>query len=199
MSSSTRRARERNALRERITEAAFRVLETEGATALTIRRIAAEVEYTAPVVYQHFANKDALVLELVTRGYDLMVVEFEQVAGEPDLDQRVLRTGSAFVRFACEHPHLYQAMNGTVIDANDRRRAAEPAIEMVTELLSAWAETHGVVLVDRTEACEIVWGTLAGMSSLGDLGTVGSERAQRLAEQALGAILLGWRSKGSSG
>ena len=45
------------------------------AAALTIRRIAADVEYMAPIVYQHFANRDALVLELVTHGYDLMLAE----------------------------------------------------------------------------------------------------------------------------
>jgi hypothetical protein len=33
-----------------------------------IRRIATDVEYAAPIAYQYFANKDALVLELVAHG-----------------------------------------------------------------------------------------------------------------------------------
>jgi AcrR family transcriptional regulator len=197
MPSSTRRARERASTRGRIIEAALHVLETEGAAALTIRRIAADVEYTAPVVYQHFANKDALVLELIAHGYGLMLAEFERVAAEPDIDRRMLQVASAYVRFAREHPHLYEAMNGTVVDADERRRAAGPAIDVLRELLTTWADAHNAVLADRAEACEIVWGTLYGMASLGYLGTVGTERAQRLAEQALSAILLGWRTEGS--
>ncbi|WP_432825372.1 TetR/AcrR family transcriptional regulator [Dactylosporangium sp. CA-092794] len=196
MPSSTRRARERASTRERIIEAALRVLETEGAAALTIRRIAADVEYTAPVVYQHFANKDALVLELVAHGYGLMLAELKRVAEEPDIDRRMLRVASEYVRFAREHPYLFEAMNGTEVDADERRRAAEPAIDVLKELLTTWSDAHGVVLADRAEACEIVWGTLYGMASIGYLGTVGTERAQRLAEQALGAILLGWRTGG---
>ncbi|MFE9068810.1 TetR/AcrR family transcriptional regulator [Streptomyces violaceusniger] len=195
MSTSTRRARERASTRERIIEAALHVLETDGAAALTIRRIATDIEYSAPVVYQHFANKDALVLELVAYGHRLILAEFQQAAEEPGIDRRMMRIASEYVRFAGEHPHLYGVMNGTTVDADERRRVAEPAIGVLKELLTAWSDTHDVVLADPDEACEIIWGTLYGIASLGHLGTIGSERARRLAEQALRAILLGWRAE----
>ena len=192
---STRRARERASTRDRIIEAALHVLETEGVAALTIRRIATDIEYSAPVVYQHFANKDALVLELVAHGHRLLLAQFQQAAEESVIDRRMMRIASEYVRFAGEHPHLYEVMNGTVVDADERRRAAEPAIAVLKELLATWSEAHGVVLADPDEACEIIWGTLYGIASLGYLGTVGNERARRLAEQALRAVLLGWRTE----
>jgi AcrR family transcriptional regulator len=195
MPTSTRRARERASTRERIIEAALHVLETEGAAALTIRRIATDVEYSAPVVYQHFANKDALVLELVAHGHRLMLDEFRQAAQEPNIDRRMTRIASDYVRFAGAHPHLYEVMNGTAVGADERRRAAEPAIDVLKELLTTWSDAHDVVLADPDEACEIIWGTLYGIASLGYLGTVGNQRARRLAEQALRAILLGWRTE----
>ncbi len=195
MPTSSRRARERASTRERIIEAALHVLETEGVAALTIRRIATDIEYSAPVVYQHFANKDALVLELVAHGHRLMLTRFRQAAEEPVIDRRMMRIASEYVRFAGEHPHLYEVMNGTVVDADERRRAAEPAIAVLKELLATWSAAHDVVLAEPDEACEIIWGTLYGMASLGYLGTVGRERARRLAEQALHAILLGWRTE----
>jgi AcrR family transcriptional regulator len=197
MPSSTRRVRERASTRERIIEAALHVLQTEGPAALTIRRLAADVEYTAPIVYQHFANKDALVLELVTHGYGLMLAEVRRVVDEePDIDRRLLRIASEYVRFAGEHPHLYAAMNDPVVGANERRHATQPAIDLLMELLTTWSEAHGTVLADRADACEIVWGTLYGIASLGYFDTVGTERAQRLAVQALTAILRGWRAEG---
>ncbi|MFS8202213.1 TetR/AcrR family transcriptional regulator [Streptomyces sp. CWNU-52B] len=194
MPHSTRRARERASTREKIIEAALRLLETEGPAALTIRRIATDVEYSAPVVYQHFANKDALVLELVAHGHRLMLAEFQQAVAEPDIDRRMVRIASEYVRFAGDHPHLFHVMNGTAVSADERRRAAEPAVDVLQELLTAWSDTHGVVLADRDEACEIVWGALYGIASLGHLGTVGNERARRLAEQGLRALLLGWQA-----
>jgi AcrR family transcriptional regulator len=195
MATSRRQGRERASSRERIIEAALHVLETEGAAALTIRRIATDVEYTAPVVYQHFANKEALVLELVAHGHRLMLAEFRRAAGEPDIDTRLLRIAAEYVRFAGEHRHLFEVMNGTGVDADRRRQAAEPAVAVLTELLTTWAGTHDVVLADLAEASEIVWGTVYGIASLGYLGTVGNERAQRLAQQALRVLLAGWQSK----
>jgi AcrR family transcriptional regulator len=195
----TRRARERASTRERIIEAALHVLESEGASALTIRRIATDVEYTAPVVYQHFANKDALVLELVAHGHRLMVAELEQAAQEPDIDRRMMQLASGYVRFAGEHPHLYQVMNDDGVDAEERRRAAAPTIGVLEELLTSWSDTHDVVLADFGDACDIVWGTLYGIASLGRLGTVGNERARRLAQQALSLLLRGWRTDLSQG
>ncbi|MEV4706087.1 TetR/AcrR family transcriptional regulator [Actinoplanes sp. NPDC049316] len=194
MPTGTRRARERANTRERIIDAALHVLENEGVAALTVRRIATDVEYSAPVVYQHFANKEALVLELVVHGHRLMMAELQQAAEEPGIDQRMMRVASEYVRFAGEHPHLYQVMNGDAVDADERRRAAAPAIDLLKDMLTAWADTHDVVLADFDEACDIIWGTLYGIASLGHLGTVGNERARRLAQQALRTLLRGWRS-----
>ncbi|GAA2845987.1 hypothetical protein Acy02nite_47720 [Actinoplanes cyaneus] len=194
MSTGTRRARERASTRERIIEAGLRVLESEGISALTIRRIATDVEYAAPIVYQHFANKDALVLELAAHGYRMMLAELEQTAQEPDIDRRMMQLALEYVRFAGEHPHLYQVMNGPAVDAEDRRRAAAAAIAVLEELLTAWSAAHDVVLADVEEACDIVWGTLYGIASLGYLDTIGNERAGRLAQQALRTLLRGWRT-----
>ena len=194
MPTSTRRARERANTRERIIQAALHVLETEGASALTIRRIAADVEYTAPVVYQHFANKDELVLELIAYGHRLMMAELRQAAQQPDIDRRMMQLASEYIRFAGEHPHLYQVMNGSAVDADERRRAAAPAIDALKELLTAWSETDDVVLADPDGACDIIWGTLYGIASLGQRGHLDNERARRLAQQALRTLLHGWRT-----
>ncbi|WIX88215.1 TetR/AcrR family transcriptional regulator [Amycolatopsis sp. DG1A-15b] len=195
MPTSTRRARERAKTRERIIEAALHVLEADGIAALTIRRIATDVEYSAPVVYQHFANKDALLLELVAHGHRLMLTEVREAADEPDTDRRMTRIASEYVRFAGAHPHLYRVMNDPVVDGDERRRVAEPAIDVLKELLTSWSTAHDVALADPDQACEILWGTLHGIASLGHLGQIGNDRARHLAEQALHAILLGWRTE----
>ncbi|SDP43901.1 TetR/AcrR family transcriptional regulator [Lentzea jiangxiensis] len=195
MATSTRRALERARIREQIIETALGILESEGVAALTVRRIATDIEYAAPIVYQYFANKDALVLELVTRGYQLLQNDMRLASEEPDIDRRILRLASEYVRFAGEHPHLYKIMNDTTVDANARQRAAQPGTEILKELLACWASEHDVVLADFGEACEIVWGMLYGIASLGHLGTIGNERARRLAVQAFRAILSGWSNE----
>ena len=88
-----------------------------------------------------------------------------------------------------------EAFSGVSLRSVERaRQAAKPAIDVLQELLDTWSHAHGVDLPDLAESCEIVWGTLYGIATLGNLGTIGTERAQSLAEQALTAILRGWRT-----
>ncbi|MFD5830690.1 TetR/AcrR family transcriptional regulator [Lentzea sp. NPDC060358] len=171
MPTSTRRARERANTRERIIEAALHVLETEGAAALTIR------------------------LELVAHGHRLMLTEFHRAARETGPDLRMTRVAAEYVRFAGEHPHLYQVMNDPAIDPGERRRVAQPAIDALDELLAAWAAAHGVVLADAGQACEILWGALYGIASLGPPRQRPCPRARRAGRPGL---LLGWRTGAAS-
>lgn len=195
MSTSTRRERDRAAVRDRIVTVALAILEREGATALTIRRIAGEVEYTAPVVYQHFVNKDALLVALVRLGFGRLRTRMADAAeAAATIEERVLDTGRAYLAFAGDTPHLYELMNNTAVDAHERARAATPVTELVVEIITAWAAECEVTLADPMETCELVWGTMHGMANLGLLGTIGFPRATYLAEQALRALLLAWRA-----
>ncbi|MDR7276687.1 TetR/AcrR family transcriptional regulator [Catenuloplanes atrovinosus] len=190
---STRRERERADVRARIVAAALNVLEAEGSAALTVRRVAAEVEYTAPVVYQHFDGKDGLILVLVEQGYRRLRGEMAAAIDAPGpAGERILRGADAYLRFAGEHPHLYQAMNNTLLDPAARQRSATPVTELVYGLLAGWAAENETPL-DLGEGCEMLWGTLHGMASLGHLGTIGPDRARHLGDRAVRAILTAWR------
>jgi AcrR family transcriptional regulator len=196
MSTTTRRERERASVRERLLSVALELLERDGPAALTIRRIAADVDYAPPIVYQHFANKDALLLALIEVGYARLVDHLRAGAGSGSGEQRVLAGTRAYVQFAATSPHLFTLMNATTVDSHERYRAAAGASEFVVETLIGWATENGITLADPQEACEIAWGTLLGMAHLGLLGTVGPDRAADLAEQAMRALLAGWRTAG---
>lgn len=193
MPSRERRARERADVRERIIAAASKVLETEGGAALTTRRVASDMDYTAPVIYQHFANKDDLIGELVRQGYRELLQRLEAAQHEPDIDARLTGVAAAYLRFAGENEHLFDAMNGSALGADERRATAEPVIGVVWKLMSDWAERYQVEL-QLDEACEIIWATLHGIATLGRLDTVGQTRAHHLGVRALHLLLQGWRS-----
>ncbi|SER94049.1 TetR/AcrR family transcriptional regulator [Actinokineospora terrae] len=195
MSTGTRRERERATVRESMVAVALALLEREGAAALTVRRVAGEVEYTAPVVYQHFANKQALLLALVEVGYERLRERMAAAARTATTtDDRLLAPTGAYVRFAGDNPHLYALMNNTAVDPHDRFRAAAPITRLVVDLMTGWAAEHGVVLASPVEACEVAWGTLYGIASLGQLDTIGFDRAAHLADRALRALMLTWRT-----
>lgn len=62
-----RRQREKESVRANILQAAFNLAKTEGWTSLSMRKIADAIEYSAPVVYDHFENKEAILFEILFR------------------------------------------------------------------------------------------------------------------------------------
>src|SRR5216684_1951180 len=67
--SLTRRERERAATRQKILDAARRMLVQHGYEGTTMRAIAAKIGYTPTAIYHYFKDKDALVAELSTIDY----------------------------------------------------------------------------------------------------------------------------------
>ncbi|MEV4897295.1 TetR/AcrR family transcriptional regulator, partial [Nonomuraea sp. NPDC055795] len=125
-----------------ILEAAGRMAEAEGWRAVTIRRIAAEIGYSAPVIYQHFPSKEAVLHTLLQRvNGELEERMRAAVAGEPASRGPHL-AAAAYLEFARSRPGLYQLMSGapgTDVDASTRRAAAADVIAFTRQLVGAWA------------------------------------------------------------
>jgi len=64
-----RRQRQRQELRAGILAAAREIASSEGWQAVTIRKIAALIEYSPPVIYEYFASKEEILLESMRTGY----------------------------------------------------------------------------------------------------------------------------------
>lgn len=193
MPSKERRDKEKAAVRERVVASASHLLETEGTAGVTMRRVADAMDYTAPVIYQHFENKDALLCELVRQGYDELLKRLLTAQSEADIDERMVAVASEYLRFAGENKHLFEVMNGATLDPKDRRAVAGPVIGVLLDLVNAWSQKHRVEL-DVDQACEVIWGTLYGIAALGSLGTIQQDRAVELSVYALQVLLQGWRS-----
>ena len=88
MSTADRRRRERAEREQRITAAARAIAEGEGWSAVTIRRLAGEIEYSQPVLYSHFENRDAIVTAVAITGFRELTSALGQVASGP-VDLRV--------------------------------------------------------------------------------------------------------------
>ncbi len=56
-------------MRGGILAAARKIASGEGWRSVTIRKIAGRIEYSPPVIYEHFEVKDEILLELMRMGY----------------------------------------------------------------------------------------------------------------------------------
>lgn len=97
-------------LRTEILAAARELLERTGRVdAVSIRAVAKLVGVSAPSIYRHFADKDALIEAAVAEVFEALDTAMQTAvdpAEPPSL--RLRRLGLAYVRFALDHPEQYR-------------------------------------------------------------------------------------------
>ncbi len=128
-------------LREALLQAAQSQIETEGAQALNLSKLAREVGVSQPAVYRHFASKQALVFSLVEHGFRLLIQYLENatdaiavaadsadVESPPDVVlQGIEGITHAYVAFALEHRELARLMFSL------KERATEPTLYQISK------------------------------------------------------------------
>lgn len=113
MASKERIARLKEETRINILDAALQIVKQEGWQALSLRKIADAIEYTAPIIYEYFANKEAILLELTRKGFLLLDRELQQAKIEHRLPAKQLEAmWLAYWNFAFANKELYQVMFG---------------------------------------------------------------------------------------
>lgn len=111
MSHIERRKREKEKVKKDILDAALNLAVTEGWNAVTIRKIADAIEYTPPIVYEHYKNKDDLLNALVVRGHHILVKSNNlSLRKESDPRKVLMMLSENFWNFAFKHKELYELM-----------------------------------------------------------------------------------------
>ncbi|MFH0734981.1 MAG: helix-turn-helix domain-containing protein [bacterium] len=111
MSHIERKHREKEEIKQRIFAAARKIAQKEGWMSVTIRKIADEIEYAPPIVYEHFANKEDLFREIVYLGFDILGEGFNEAhAKEKDPKKLLKIISTREFDFAFANTDLYTLM-----------------------------------------------------------------------------------------
>lgn len=113
MGISDRKQRDKDKVRCAILEASWNLAKNEGWQELSIRKIADAIEYSVPVIYRHFENKQAILSEFVRQGFELLNRELvrakEQTTGP---EEQLKALAFAYWDFAFNNKEHYQLMFG---------------------------------------------------------------------------------------
>jgi AcrR family transcriptional regulator len=111
MGIAERKEREKEELKELILNAAREIFLSEGYENTSIRKIAAKIEYSPGIIYQHFRDKNDLLLALHDKAFeDKMEALFISVQNISDPLERLGATGRSYLRYGIEHPQDYELM-----------------------------------------------------------------------------------------
>ena len=168
-----RRERERTQIRERILDAALEVFATEGAEALTMRALADAIEYSPPVIYAHFSDKDAIIQELCYRQLRTLAQAFANF-GMLDPIERLRHIGYVYADFAVDHPSHFRFLFLTQhANATDEEELAKDDPERNAYAFLRQTVKDGLAAgvfrpeyTDAEEIAQLCWGSAHGMVAL---------------------------------
>lgn len=181
MGLTERKEREKIELKNLILEASRKILLANGQDGLSIRKIADEVEYSPATIYLYFADKDAILHELMEMGFGVMNEYMMDSYAEKDPIKRIHTIGHAYIRFGLENKDWYELMFNSDKPMKHIEKCCEDwdqgmamfafltqtCKEALNQLeiqdvesdilaLHLWSSVHGLVNLYLTERLEIV-------------------------------------------
>jgi AcrR family transcriptional regulator len=187
VSIAERKAREKGEREQRIKDAARRIATDEGWQAVTIRRLAEEIEYSQPVIYSHFRNRDAIVDAVAVEGFGQIAKLLRAAKDSSSNDQLALaNVATAYIDFALGHSALYEAM----LTLSSELRFAQPDAQ--SELREAFEALSSVVAPfcqEADTATETLWAALHGAAELERHGRIRPALRARRLELIIQALL----------
>ncbi|WNJ18575.1 TetR/AcrR family transcriptional regulator [Pontibacter sp. G13] len=150
-------------MKARILEAARELAIQDGWPNVSIRKIGYKIEYTPPVIYEHFRNKEAILIELEHQGFRMLGAHLDdarQTQTDPMAQLKAIT--AAFWDWAFRHAELYQVMfnmegiRSTATNPMALRESAHSVLKTLSHLmlfagdldemfLSWWSLAHGHV------------------------------------------------------
>ena len=170
MGIAERKGRDRAEREHRIVAAARAIAEREGWDAVTIRRLADEIEYSQPVLYSHFANKDAIVAAVAVEGFKEITKALRDAARESSGRRNALKNvAMAYLAFGSSRPALYAAMFVLPTDLRFADAGSRPELQAAFEALAAVVTPF---CDDVAAATETFWAALHGLAELERSGRI---------------------------
>ena len=96
--------------KDKIAAAARRLLDKEGAEAVTMRRVAGAVGITPMAIYRHFPDRAGLLNAVADRGVEELAARLKRMRFNGSVEQRLAKMGEIYLDHALENPRLFELM-----------------------------------------------------------------------------------------
>lgn len=171
--------------RTRLLEHARAVYLEGGAWHFSLREVARRAGVSAPAVYRHFDNKEALLAAVCEQGFHTFSRYLFLALAAPTPLERLRAAGASYCRFALENPHDYRVIfMSTVAEIGLARAAPTPGdgatfqflVDRVRDCVDSGAFRPG----DPREIAPSIWAHVHGLAALrlsGHLDALGSDAA----------------------
>jgi AcrR family transcriptional regulator len=133
-----------------------------------MREVARRSGVTHQAPYHHFADREAILAELVVRGFDELTARLAQANEQIPVAGRLeagIASGLAYVGFAIDHPGLFRIMfRPELCDLSRFPGAQQSGESSYAQLERLVAEVHGVEAVQSFAM--VYWSQVHGLACL---------------------------------
>lgn len=170
MGIAERRLRQKEEIRASILATAWQLVKEEGWQSLSIRKIAEAIEYSVPVIYDHFENKEAILLQFGKDGFGLLIKKMQQAKKKStDPAAQLKAIADAYWNFAYKNKEYYQLMFGLGIACceTDKCIPEKSAFrELVMEPINAILANNSKKDVNACLKYHTYWSVIHGLISI---------------------------------
>ena len=164
-------------VREALIDEGMQLIESNQVELLSLRRLAKEVGVTPSAVYNHFSNRNALMLAIKIRLYDEFNKFFEnRSSNSGDPEQDLVEICFAYCHFSQEYPSRFHFLFSSILPIEwstpdmveiatrtlartrklvlkiyDKYKVPCSEEKVVNTTLLIWAQLHGLVALKQSE------------------------------------------------
>lgn len=159
-------------LKNALIKAGADILASEGARALSLRKVAARAGVSHSAPYAHFADKETLIAAITTEGFQqlhdrLRLTMEAQRDAPPEL---LIEVAYAYVRFAQEMPAFYKLMFSGILEHEqafpDFVRISKASFQLLVDLVTR-CQAAGVLPEGPADTLAVsIWSLVHGFTSL---------------------------------
>jgi AcrR family transcriptional regulator len=177
-------------------DAAERIAEQEGPAALSVRRVANEIDTTTRAVYSLFGSKDSLVVALGVRAFQLLGAAIETLPRTSDPVTDLVRAGLAFRCFARDHPALFRiGVQRLQVSGESVRGFVDAANIALSELHARVERLRDADQLGHRSVPAAAWEFHAlceGLAAIEARCIIDREEAEGMWTDALSSLIDGW-------
>jgi AcrR family transcriptional regulator len=170
-----RREREKQDLRQEILDAARELFVRDGYEAVSMRKIADQIEYSPTTIYLHFRDKSELFDCLAADTFGKLLKKLEAISCGAHSEDPVecLRHGlKAYIEFGLEHPDEYKITFLMAVQSETdpkMTRRGEVGCEAFSNLrtsVGACIQAGRLRVINQELASQALWAGVHGLTSL---------------------------------
>lgn len=164
--------RTRRDLREACLAEGMAIIASDGLEKLSLREVARRLGVSHQAPYKHFASRDHILAEMVSRAFDAFATFLDAHPKSDNPDQDMANMGVDYLRYAQERPLEYRLMFGTPLPDGEAfpemMAKAKHAFSLLVSGLKRRADLTGTERSDDAILLDalVIWSSLHGLASV---------------------------------